>query len=66
MSDAYYINSGTWHVCPVCGKRFFTTSPGEYVYKRPTKTESGATMAYFCKWPHLRQWERELENGNSR
>lgn len=63
MSDyTYYVNSGSWHVCPICEKRFFVGNPGEYVYKR----HSNKTMEFFCRYNHMRQWEREHDVGTKR
>ena len=52
---------GSYHKCPICGKRFFTSSPGEYVYKRNVKTEYGSTIWFYCSWTCLRKWDEDHE-----
>lgn len=52
---------GSWHICPVCNKKFFTSSPGEWVFRRAAKTSYGSTTVFFCKWSHLRKWDADHE-----
>ena len=60
MSNAcYYLNWGGYYVCAECGKKFYITNPGEYVYKLPSTTKGGGSLAYFCRWDHLRAWEKK-------
>lgn len=65
MSDDERMNMkaplGSWHICPICNKKFFTSNPGEWVFKRPAKSPSGSTTVFFCKWSHLRAWDADHE-----
>jgi len=48
---------GTLMICPECGKEFYCTNQGEWVYKRITDNK----RATFCSWSCMRKHDKKEE-----
>jgi rubredoxin len=56
MAEMTFENSGRYHYCPICGKKFFISFPEEWRYRRYVKGRKGV-RDYLCSWHCLRIYD---------
>ena len=57
----YFITDSGKKVCPVCGKEFYPADCELYAYKMPVSIDGRSQLYYFCRYNHLRLYEKEYE-----
>lgn len=53
-----YDGNGGYKKCPNCGKVFYVTDPGLWVYKHEGHLRGEDKVAYLCSWHCLREHEK--------
>ena len=49
--------------CAVCGKEIIYTTASDWTYKHEDKH---GRMKWFCRYNHMREWEKKNENNISK